>query len=200
MQQPLDRRCCSHCCRHPNASHQQSVDESDTNSTTSTVSTATDTDDARESDEEFVEVDSEAGHSAEEYQDQTTMSEGSSEHWNDELEDEADGVKHHEENERAGTGDADDDSIDNGGGHDTPESQGHTSVNVSHVLDAAPVHESPLASLSAVLRSLDVHSRDTVHHARDARGGGAAVSASPEHGTSRRASKRGNNEEAVRRQ
>ncbi|KAK5093983.1 hypothetical protein LTS08_008767 [Lithohypha guttulata] len=178
MQQPLDRPCYFHCYRHPEAFHPQSMDESGARSTASTVSTATDTDDARESDEEFVEVDSEAGHSAEEYRDQTIMSEGSSEHWNDELEDEDDGAKHHEDNEHAGTGDADDDAP----------------VNVSHVLDATPVHESPLVSLSAVLRSLNVRSRDAVHHARDARGGGAYTSASPEHSTSKRGSKRGNNE------
>ncbi|KAK5069389.1 hypothetical protein LTR51_008639 [Lithohypha guttulata] len=163
-----------------------------------TVSTATDIEDARESDEEFVEVDSEAGHSAEEYRDQTTMSEGSSEHWNDELEDEDDGAQQTEDNAHASTGDADDDGIDGGGGHDTPELQGHASVNVSHVLDATSVHESPLASLSAVLRSLDVHSRDAVHHARDARSGGAYAPASPEHSTSKRRSKRGNNGVATR--
>lgn len=170
------------------------MDESDTNSTTSTVGTATDTDDARKSDEELVEVDSEAGHSTEEYRDQTTTSEGSSEHWNDEPKDDDDGVEQHEENERAGTGNADDDGIDNGGGHDTPELQGHASVSVLHVLDAAPVHESPLASLTAVLRSLDVHSRDAVRNARDVRGGGANGSASPEHSTS----KQGNNGVATR--
>ncbi|KAK5069982.1 hypothetical protein LTR70_010699 [Exophiala xenobiotica] len=171
MEQPPDHQPC----------RQTSVDESDDETIASTLSTTTDVDEVRESDEDFIEADSEASHSTEDYQDHVVTSEGSSEHWDDEPEDEDDGAKYNEADERADDDDtAADEGFDHGSAQGTPESQGHAPVNVAHVLEGTLVHESLLASLIAVLRSLDVHSRDAVHHARDARGGGAYDSTSPE--------------------
>jgi len=166
MQQPLDRRCCPHCCRCPAPFHPVSVDNSDDETTASTVSTATEADDLRESDEEFVQLDSETEHSAEDYHDQTTMSEGSSEHWDDDL---ADDGNDHDGDDLDDDDHAADDSVDNDHGQGTQESLGNGPVDVSQVLEATSMHESPLASLSAVLHSLDVHKSDAANHARGAR-------------------------------
>ncbi|KAK5082547.1 hypothetical protein LTR70_007653 [Exophiala xenobiotica] len=168
MEQPLDRRCCPHCCRCPAPFHQVVVDKSDDETTASTVSTATEADDVRESDEDFVELDSEAGRSAEDYHDQAGMSEGSSEHWDEDLEDDG--------NEHSGDDlEHDDHAADNhvgrDHGQDTQELLDNGSVDVSRVLEATPLHKSPVASLSAVLHSLDMHQGDAVNHARDARDG-----------------------------
>ncbi|KAK5936546.1 hypothetical protein PMZ80_011193, partial [Knufia obscura] len=154
----------------------------DDETTASTVSAATEADDVRESDEEFVERDSETEHSAEDYHDQTTMSEGSSEHWDDDLEDDG--------NDHDGDGPDDDDdhavsdNVDNDHGQGTQEWLDHSPVDVTQVLEATSMHESPLASLSAVLHSLDVHQSDAAIHARDARDGEADARKSPRRGTS----------------
>ncbi|KAK5073425.1 hypothetical protein LTR70_010249 [Exophiala xenobiotica] len=170
MPQPLDRP----------PFHQVSADKSDDETGASTVSTATQADDVRESDEEFVERDSETEHSAEDYQDQTTMSEGSSEHWDEDLEDDGD---EHGEHGLEGDDHVADDNVDNDHGQDTEEWLDHSPVDITQVLEATSLHVSPIACLSVVLHSLDMHKGDAVNHARDARGGGAEAEDSPTRGT-----------------
>ncbi|KAK5947741.1 hypothetical protein OHC33_011229 [Knufia fluminis] len=106
------------------------------------------------------------------------MFEGSSEHWDEDLEDDG--------NDDGGDGPNDDDhvvddNVDNDHGQATQEWLGNGPVDVSQVLEATSMHESPLASLSAVLHSLDVHKGGAVNHARD---GGADAWDSLSRGTS----------------
>ncbi|KAK5077784.1 hypothetical protein LTR24_009307 [Lithohypha guttulata] len=176
MQRPLDRRCCPHCCRHPEALHQPAIDESHTETSASTVRSTTAATDVGESDEDVVELDSDAWHSAEDYQDQAAMSEGSSEHWDDEQEDEGNG--HNEDDKDGGVGDG----VDRDNGQDTQKLIGNGPVDASQVLEgtSTSVHASPIASLSTVLRSLDVRTTDT---ADDAQEGEGDVMKSPSRGT-----------------
>ena len=178
MQQPHERRCCPHCCRHPEIFHQASVDVSDDATTAGTVGTASKADEVHDSDEDFVERDSEAWYSAEDCQDHVAMSEGSSEHGTDDSEDDK---NDHNEDDHAD--DADDD-VDNDAGQDTQRMLDNNPTDFLQVVKGTFTHESPIASLRTVLRSLDVRTSDTVNHARDLPEGVADVSNGPSGGTS----------------
>ncbi|KAK5936495.1 hypothetical protein PMZ80_011262 [Knufia obscura] len=104
------------------------------------------------------------------------MSKGSSEHWNDDLEDA--GIGHNENDEDGDVGDG----VDCDNGQDIQKLMGNGPVDASQVLEgtSTSVHASPIASLSAVLRSLDVRMTDT---ADDAQGGEGDASKIPSRGT-----------------
>lgn len=195
MQQPLDRRGCPQCCRHPAHFHQVPVDESDDENTASTMSTILEAGDVRKSDEDFIERDSEDWHSADDYQGCQAVSEGSSEHWEGNIED--DDNEHEEGNDNdtataaiavaAAATDHDDDDVrnDDDNGQDTPGPLGNSVTDPSQVLDGTSVCESPMASLSAVLRSLEANTGLAGNHARHARDGEAHTPKDPSCGTSK---------------
>ncbi|KAK5947992.1 hypothetical protein OHC33_010976 [Knufia fluminis] len=151
---------------------------SDDATTADTVGTVSEADEVHDSDEEFVERDSEVWYSAEDYQDHVAMSEGSSEHGADDSED--DGNDHNEDDH---ADDADDD-VDNDDGQDTQRMLDNNPTDVPQVVEGTFTHESPIASLSTVLRSLDVRTSDTANHARDLPEGVADASNGPSGGTS----------------
>lgn len=76
------------------------------------------------------------------------------------------------------------DCSDPGNRQDTQVLLDNISVNVTQILEARSRHESPLASLSVVLHSLDAHKRYAANHARDAHDGEADAWYSPRGGTS----------------
>ena len=176
MQQPPNRLCCPHCGRHPDVYHQIADDDSDDLTSASSISTSSE---ANESDEEFVECDSEAGHSADDYPDQTATSVGSSEHWNDEGKDDAT-----DSNDNDDVDGDDDDDRDNDEDDTTALLDNH-SADVSKVLDRTSMHESSMANLCAVLCSLDTGDASKTQHAPDVRAGDVDASNSQIYDTSK---------------
>lgn len=121
MLRPNDRLFCSRC---QEQVHGPAAEDSDDQTTTSTASGS---DDVRESDDEFVEIDSDGWHSTEDYEESAATSAGSSDRWEEEG------------------GEQDDEELDPSV---TPNDD---LVNVSDVLDVTSQHESSIANLSVVL-------------------------------------------------
>ena len=145
MSRPNNRLVCSRCQEHI---HRPSTDDSDNQTT---MSTASESDDIHESDDEFIESDSDGWHSGEDYEESAAPSAGSSERWEEEEHNDHDDDDDDDDEE-----DGDElqpDRTPNGTPNGTPNND---LVNVSDVLDMTCQHESLMASLSAVLHSLEV--------------------------------------------
>ncbi|KAJ9654149.1 hypothetical protein H2198_006768 [Neophaeococcomyces mojaviensis] len=114
------------------------TEEDDSDSQT-TVSSASDADGVGESDEDFIELDSEVWDSADDYQDHGVQSEseGSSEHWKDEEEDE-----------------------------EASEVYDNDPIDVLNLLDETSRHELSMANLNAVLCSLELNRNMVASHTR----------------------------------